>query len=128
MSVIRIVAAVVLDDDGRLDVVLANNDRVTVRVGDVFLKIDADPGRTEREVAAMALAPLPTADVLWRTPQVLALARVPGGPLDPPGRPSAAPADAWAAAGESIRRLHDSPLPPWPLPWRKLRCTFSAMS
>lgn len=68
-----------------VDVVLANNDRITVRAGDVFLKVDADPGRSEREVAAMALAPVPTPEVLWRTPPVLALARVPGVPLDEPG-------------------------------------------
>lgn len=100
-----------------VDVVLANNDRVTVRAGDVFLKIDADPGRSEREVAAMALAPVPTPDVLWRTPPVLALARVPGAPLDEPGRPSIAARATWTAVGATIRRLHDAPLPPWPLPY-----------
>lgn len=100
-----------------VDVVLANNDRITVRAGDVFLKVDADPGRSEREVAAMALAPVPTPEVLWRTPPVLALARVPGVPLDEPGRPSIAPRAAWTAVGSTIRRLHDAPLPPWPLPY-----------
>lgn len=100
-----------------VDVVLANNDRVTVRAGDVFLKIDADPDRSAREVAAMALAPVPTPDVLWRTPPVLALARVPGAPLDEPGRPSIAPRATWTAVGETIRRLHDAPLPPWPTPY-----------
>jgi len=54
-------------------VVLANNDRVTLRVGDVFLKIDADQARTDVEVEAMALAPVPTPKVLWRRPPVLAL-------------------------------------------------------
>lgn len=100
-----------------VDVVLANNDRVTVRVGDVFLKIDADPDRSAREVAAMALAPVPTPQVLWRTPPVLALARVPGAPLEVPGSPSAAPPEAWAAVGDALRRLHDAPLPPWPTPY-----------
>ncbi len=100
-----------------VDVVLANNDRVTVRVGDVFLKIDADPGRSAREIEAMALAPVPTAAVLWRTPPVLALARAPGAPLDEPGRLSVAAPAAWAAVGATIRRLHDAPLPPWTTPY-----------
>ena len=47
-----------------VDVVLANNDQVTVRVGDVFLKIDSDHNRSAREVEAMSLAPLPP----WPTP------------------------------------------------------------
>ena len=100
-----------------VDVVLANNDRVTVRVGDVFLKIDADPNRSTREVEAMTLAPVPTPKVMWRTPPVLALERVPGTRLDEPGRPSTASPAAWAAVGETIRRLHDAPLPPWRLPY-----------
>ena len=100
-----------------VDVVLANNDRVTVRVGDMFLKIDADPERSLREVEAMSLAPLPTAEVLWRKPPVLALAAVRGAPLALPGQPSLASCDAWSAVGEAIRRLHDAPLPPWPTPY-----------
>lgn len=95
------------------DVVLANNDRVTVRVGDVFLKIDADPNRLAREVDAMSLAPVPTAEVLWRKAPVLALAAVRGAPLARPGQPSLASPGAWAAVGAAIRRLHDAPLPPW---------------
>ena len=97
--------------------VLANNDRVTVRAGDVFLKIDADANRSAREVEAMTLAPVPTPEVLWRRPPVLALARVPGAPLDAPGRPSIAPPDAWAAVGATIRQLHDASPPPWPTPY-----------
>ena len=95
-----------------VEVVLANNDRVTLRVGDVFLKVDADRARTDREVEAMALAPapVPTAEVLWRQPPVLALAALPGRPL---GR-SGASAAAWTAAGEVLRTLHDAPPPPWP--------------
>ncbi|MEZ5258655.1 MAG: hypothetical protein R2705_17690 [Ilumatobacteraceae bacterium] len=50
-----------------VDVVLTNNDRVTVRVGDVFLKIDADPDRSAREGEAMTLAPVPTPEALRRT-------------------------------------------------------------
>ena len=39
----------------QVEVVLANNDRVTLRVGDVFLKIDADQTRTDEfpEVAVL---------------------------------------------------------------------------
>lgn len=101
---------------GAVDVVLANNDRVTVRVGDVFLKVDADPDRSAREVDAMSLAPVPTAEVLWRKPPVLALAAVRGAPIALPGEPSLASPGAWAAVGAAIRRLHDTPLPPWPTP------------
>ena len=104
-------------DVSAVDVVLANNDRVTVRVGDVFLKVDADPGRSAREVDAMSLAPAPTATVLWRRPPVLALAAVRGVPIALPGQPSVASPGAWAAVGAAIRRLHDAPLPPWSTPY-----------
>jgi hypothetical protein len=81
-----------------VEVVVVPNERATLRVGDVFLKIDADQARTDVEVEAMARAPLPTPEILWRKPPVLALA---------------SPA-AWAAAGAASRTLHDAPLPPWP--------------
>lgn len=97
-----------------VDVVLANNDRVTLRVGDVFLKIDADQRRTDIEVEAMAMAPVPTPHVLWRKPPVLALAAVRGEALGRLAEPSAASPAAWAAAGAAVRKLHDAPLPPWP--------------
>lgn len=100
-----------------VDVVLANNDRVTIRVGDVFLKVDADHDRSAREVAAMSLAPVPTPEVLWRKPPVLALATVPGRPLELPGQPPVASPAAWAAVGAAVRSLHDAPLPPWPTPY-----------
>ena len=57
-----------------VEVVVAHNERATLRVGDVFLKIDADQARTDVEVKSMALAPIPTPEVLWRQPPVLALA------------------------------------------------------
>ncbi len=38
-----------------VQVVVAHNERATLRVGDVFLKIDADQTRTDVEVEAMAL-------------------------------------------------------------------------
>jgi Phosphotransferase enzyme family len=97
-----------------LEVVVAHQDCATLRVGDVFLKIDADQRRTDVEVEAMALAPIPTAQILWRKPPVLALAALPGTALGRLGVPSTASPTAWAAAGAAIRMLHDAPLPPWP--------------
>ncbi len=49
----------------QVEIVLANNDRVTLRVGETFLKVDADRQRTDVEVEAIALAPVPTPQVLW---------------------------------------------------------------
>ncbi|MEO3820071.1 phosphotransferase [Plantactinospora sp. B24E8] len=95
-------------------VVVAHDERATLRVGDVFLKIDADQTRIDVEVEAMALAPIPTPQVLWRKPPVLALAAVPGVALGRLGEPSPVSAAAWAAAGAAVRALHDAPLPPWP--------------
>jgi aminoglycoside phosphotransferase (APT) family kinase protein len=97
-----------------VEVVVAHRDCATLRVGDVFLKIDADQARTDIEVAAMALAPVPTPEVLWRKPPVLALAAVGGTTLGRLGEPSTASPAAWAAAGAALRMLHDAPLPPWP--------------
>jgi hypothetical protein len=97
-------------------VVVAHSERATLRVGDVFLKIDADQRRTDVEVEAMAVAPIPTPEVLWRKPPVLALAALPGTALGRLGEPSTASAAAWAAAGAAVRMLHDAPLPPWPGP------------
>ncbi|WP_033331675.1 phosphotransferase family protein [Streptomyces novaecaesareae] len=97
-----------------VEVVVAHNERATLRVGDVFLKIDADQLRTDIEVEAMAMAPIPTPEVLWRKPPVLALAALPGTALGRLGQPSTASPAAWAAAGAAARRLHDAPLPPWP--------------
>ena len=73
-------------DVDRVEVVVSHHDCATLRVGDVFLKIDADQTRTDVEVEAMALAPIPTPQVLWRKPPVLALAAVPGTVLAPPRR------------------------------------------
>lgn len=97
-----------------VEVVLANNDRVTLRVGDVFLKIDSDQARTDVEVEAMSLAPVPTPEILWRRPPVLALARVPGSVLGRLGAPSTSSRESWVAVGEALRSLHDAELPPWP--------------
>ncbi|MFI7673139.1 phosphotransferase [Actinophytocola sp. NPDC049390] len=97
-----------------VEVVVAHRERATLRVGDVYLKIDADRARTDVEVEAMAMAPVPTPDVLWRKPSVLALAALRGSPLGRLGEPSTASPAAWAAAGAAVRALHDAPLPPWP--------------
>ncbi|MHB8642820.1 MAG: aminoglycoside phosphotransferase family protein [Gaiellaceae bacterium] len=97
-----------------VEVVVAHDERATLRVGDLFLKIDADRKRTDVEVEAMAAAPIPTPEVLWRKPPVIALAALPGTALGRLGEPSTASSAAWAAAGAAARTLHDAPLPPWP--------------
>ncbi|RSM83620.1 aminoglycoside phosphotransferase [Kibdelosporangium aridum] len=97
-----------------VQVVVAHHECATLRVGDVFLKIDSDQARTDVEVEAMAMAPVPTPEILWRKPPVLALAAVRGQALGHLGEPSTAPSAAWAAAGAAVRMLHDAPLPPRP--------------
>ena len=101
-------------DVKEVEVVVAHSERATLRVGDVFLKIDADQTRADVEVEAMALAPIPTPEILWRKPPVLALAAVRGTALGHLGVRSTASSAAWAAAGTAVRTLHDAPLPPWP--------------
>ncbi|WP_439673381.1 phosphotransferase family protein [Embleya sp. MST-111070] len=93
-------------------VIVAHSERATLRVGDVFLKVDADQARMDAEVEAMSLAPVPTPDVLWCKPPVLAIAAVSGTTLGRLGGPSTGSPAAWAAAGAAIRKLHDAPLPP----------------
>ncbi|MGW9211318.1 phosphotransferase family protein [Embleya sp. NPDC055664] len=88
-------------------VVVAHSERATLRVGDVFLKVDADQARIDVEIEAMSLAPVPTPEVLWRKPPVLAIAALPGTTLGRLGGPSTGSPAAWAA----IRKLHDAPLP-----------------
>ncbi|MGW6528447.1 phosphotransferase family protein [Streptomyces venezuelae] len=94
-----------------VEVVVAHSERTTLRVGDMFLKVDADPQRLEAEVEAMALVPVPTPEVLWHKPSVLAIAAVRGTALGRLGEPSTASPAAWAAAGAAVRKLHDAPLP-----------------
>jgi aminoglycoside phosphotransferase len=100
--------------DVGVEVVVAHNERATLRVGDAFLKIDADQTRIDVEVAAMAMVPVPTTEILWQKPHVLALAASPGTALGCLHEPSTASPAAWAAAGAAVRALHDAPLPPWP--------------
>ncbi|MEU1273434.1 phosphotransferase [Streptomyces sp. NPDC005799] len=95
-----------------VEVVVAHSERATLRVGDVFLKVDADQARIDAEVEAMSIAPVPTPQVLWRKPPVLALAALTGTTLGRLGGPSTGSPTAWAAAGAAIRKVHDAPLPP----------------
>ncbi|MBL1073662.1 aminoglycoside phosphotransferase family protein [Nocardia sp. 2] len=97
-----------------VQVVAAHQERATLRVGDMFLKVDADQVRADIEVAAMTSAPIPTPRILWRNPPVLALGALPGAPLGCLGQPSTASRAAWTAAGATVRTLHDAPLPPAP--------------
>ncbi|MEU9606444.1 phosphotransferase [Streptomyces sp. NPDC048057] len=97
-----------------VEVVVAHSERATLRVGDVFLKVDADQARVDVEVEAMDLAPVPTPQVLWRKPPVLAIAAVPGTALGRLGGPANGSSAAWAAVGAAVRELHEAPLPPWP--------------
>ncbi len=106
--------AVMRADLEEVRVVVAHQACATLRVGDVFLKVDGDQRRTDVEVEAMTLAPIPTPQILWRKPPVLALAALPGRALGRLGEPSPASSSAWAAAGAAVRKLHDAPLPPWP--------------
>ncbi|MFF5075864.1 phosphotransferase enzyme family protein [Actinoplanes sp. NPDC000266] len=94
-----------------VEVVIAHSERVTLRVGDVFLKVDGDQARIDAEAEAMVLAPVPTPEVLWRRPNVLAIAAVRGATLGRLGGASAGSPAAWAAVGATIRKLHDAPLP-----------------
>ena len=104
-----------MDGVEEIEVVVAHRERATLRLGDVFLKIDADQTRADREIAAMGMTPVPTPDIMWRQPPVLALAALPGKALGRHQEPSTASA-AWAAAGAAVRRLHHAPLPRWPGP------------
>src|SRR3954451_18918588 len=103
-----------MSDVDEVKVVVAHSERATLRVGDVFLKIDADQTRIDVELEAMAMVPVPTAEILWRKPPVLALAAVRGTALGRLESPSTASPASWAAAGAAVRTLHDAPLPPWP--------------
>ena len=80
----------ILTDVPEVEVVVAHRDCATLHVDDVFLKIDGDQTRADREVEAMIRAPVPTPPVLWRSPPVLALAALPGTPLGRLGEPSSA--------------------------------------
>ncbi|GMA26014.1 aminoglycoside phosphotransferase [Luteimicrobium album] len=101
-------------DAEEVEVVVAHSQRATLRVGDVFLKVDGDPAHAAVEVRAMSMAPVPTPTIRWHEPPVLAIAAVHGRELGRLGEPSSASPEAWRATGATVRRLHDAPLPPWP--------------
>jgi hypothetical protein len=79
-----------MTDADEVEVGFPHHDCATLRVGQVFPKIDADQTRTDVEVEAMGMAPIPTPEVLWRKPPVLALAALPGTALGRLGQPSTA--------------------------------------
>ena len=60
-----------------VQVAVAHDERTTPRAGDVLVKIDANQTRTDIEVAAMAMAPVPTPAILWRQPPALARGHAP---------------------------------------------------
>jgi hypothetical protein len=62
-------------DVAEVEVVVAHDERATLRVGEVFWRIAADQGRTDVEVEVMA--PVPAPQILWGNPPVLALAAHP---------------------------------------------------
>jgi len=96
-----------------VDIVASHHERLTVRVGDTYVKIDAADWRLTREVEALALVAVPTPEVLWHHDNVLGLAKVRGTQLGRLGELSTAPARMWAAAGSIARDIHALPLPPW---------------
>ena len=97
-----------------VEVVVAHEERVTLRVGDVFVKVDADQSRIARELEVMALAPIRTPTVLWRKPPAVALAALPGSALGVLAEPSRASSAAWTAVGAAVRVLHGASPPAWP--------------
>lgn len=94
-----------------VEVVVAHRARATLRIGDVFLKVDPDREGIDAEVAAMAAVPVPTPRVLWREHPVLAIELVPGTALGTFGRPSPVAPAAWTAAGAALRAVHETPWP-----------------
>jgi Ser/Thr protein kinase RdoA (MazF antagonist) len=97
-----------------LAVVVAHQERVTLRVGDVYVKVDVEDGRIQREVDALAAATgVPRPEVRWQHEHVVALSEVVGVPLGVLGAPSPSTPAAWRNAGAMARELHSHPLPPW---------------
>jgi hypothetical protein len=60
---------------------------------------------SRRAVEAIAIAPLPTPEVLWRKPPALAVAALRGRALGRLGEPSSASPAAWAAVGAQPSEL-----------------------
>jgi hypothetical protein len=89
-----------------VEVVVAHSERATLRVGDVFLQIDADQARADAEVEAMALAPIRPPEILWRKPPVLAIAAL-------PGQHHASASRRAGGVGHVPQCGCDAPAPPW---------------
>ena len=98
----------------QVDILVSHQERLTVRVGNTYVKIDAAAWRLTREVEAIALVTVPTPEVLWHHDNVLGLSEVHGSQLGRLGEPSTAPASVWADAGALAREIHALPAPPWP--------------
>ena len=79
----------------------------------MFLKVDPDSAGIDAEVAAMALVPVPTPQVLWRRHPVLAIGLVPGTALGKFGYSSPVGPLSWTAAGAAAWAVHETPLPSW---------------
>lgn len=99
-----------------VEIVVAHSERATLKVGDVFLKVDSDRERLEREMHAMDLAPVPTARIRWHQAPVAALEELAGSPLGRLGDPTSRSSAAWRSTGAAIQKLHGAPLPPWIAP------------
>lgn len=86
------------------EVVVAHQDRAVLRLGDVFVKVESDPAKAQREHDLLSSVPVPVPQVVWwrpGSPSLLGLARATGESLLDSDDPR-----AWAAAGETTRRLH----------------------
>ena len=98
-----------------VEVVLSHEERTVVRVGDVFIKVDTNPDRVQREMASLHLvSAVPVPEVLWSqpgTPHVLAVAALRGTPLAVLGSPCSHSKAAWVAAGRAARDLHEQAVP-----------------
>jgi hypothetical protein len=109
----RLAPAATMPDVHAVEVIVAHHERATLRVGEVFLKIDADQTNTDIEVEAMTMVPVPTPEICGACRRCWRLPLFPGTALGRLGEPSTASAPAWAAAGTAVRMLHEAPLPPW---------------
>jgi hypothetical protein len=93
-----------------VEVVVAHHERATLRVGEVFLKIDADQTRTDVEVEAMRYGAGPDSGGPVAEAACARARRSPGVGTRPPRRA----VDRVGGGGCRRTVLHDAPLPPWP--------------
>ena len=96
--------------------VSAHHERVVVRIGDAFVKLDSDAENLRRERAALSCAPIPTPEVLWWSdgpPAALAVRALSGSALGRFGEVSPHGPDVWARVGAVVRELHVTSLPEW---------------